>query len=67
MLRKNKDIVVLSVDKQSCTVILNKNDYVCKVDQMIEDGITEGKYIKTSGNTLGDLKRFQDFLYRHLY
>ena len=34
---------------------------------MTEDGITEGKYIETSDNTLCDLKRFQDFLYRHLY
>ena len=34
---------------------------------MIEDGITESKYIETSDNALCDLKRFQDFLYRHLY
>ena len=34
---------------------------------MIEDGITESKYIETSENTLFDLKRFQDFLFRHLY
>ena len=31
-LRKNKDIVTISVDTESCTVILNKNNYVCKVD-----------------------------------
>ena len=34
---------------------------------MIEDGITEGNYIETSNNTLCDLKRFQDFLYRHFH
>ena len=34
---------------------------------MIEDGITESKYIETGDNVLCDLKRFQDFLYRHLY
>ena len=34
---------------------------------MMEDGITEGKYIETNDNTLWDLKRFKDFLYRHLY
>ena len=62
-----KDIVILSADKESCTMILNKNDYVCKVDQMIEDGITEDKYIETSNNTLCDLKWFQHFLYCHLY
>ena len=34
---------------------------------MIEDGIAEGKYNETSDNTLCILKRFKDFLYRHLY
>ena len=66
-LRKNKNIIILSADKESCTVILNKSDYVQKVDQMIEDGITEGNYIEISDNILCDLKRFQNFLYRHLY
>ena len=64
---KKRHSHILSADTESCTVILNKNDYICKVDQMTEGGITEGKYIETSGNTLCDLKRFQDFLYRHLY
>ena len=34
---------------------------------MIKDGITEGNYSETSDNTLYELKRFQDFLYRQLY
>ena len=34
---------------------------------MIKDGTTECKYIETSDNTLCDLKRFQGFLYSHLY
>ena len=34
---------------------------------MIFGGIGEGKYIETVDNTLEDLKRFQDFLYRNLY
>ena len=66
-LGKNKDIVIISAGKESSTVTLNNNDYVCKVDQIIEDGITECKYIETSDDTLWDLKRFQDFLYRNLY
>ena len=33
---------------------------------MTEDGITEEKHIETSDSLLCDLKRFQDFLYRHL-
>ena len=60
-------MVILSADKESFTVTLNKNDYVCKFDKMIEDGITEVKHIETSDNTLCDLKQFQDFLYCHLY
>ena len=59
--------VILSAYKKPCTVILNKNNCVCKVDQIVEDGITEVKYIETSDNTLFDLKRFQDFLYHHRY
>ena len=66
-LRKNKVIVTLSANKESYTVTLNKNYYGCKVDQIIEDGVNEDKYIETSDNRLCDLKRFQSFLYRHLY
>ena len=58
---------ILSADKESFTVTLNKNDYVCKFDKMIEDGITEVKHIETSDNTLCDLKRFHHFFYCHLY
>ena len=61
-LRKNKGIVILSSDKESLTVTLNKNDSVCKVDKKIEDGITDGKYVDTTENTLCDLKISQDFL-----
>ena len=43
-------------------MIMNKNDYV-KI--MIDKGIQDGVYTKTEDNTLQDLKRFQDFLYRN--
>ena len=49
---------------ESCTVILNKADYVNKVNKMIDEGIASGKYVETSDTTQTDLKRFQDFLYR---
>ena len=62
-LRKNKDIVVLAADKESCTVILNKDDYIKKVNDIIEDGIKQIKYIETTDDTCNELKRFQDFLY----
>ena len=45
-LRKNKDIIIISADKDPCIVILNKKDYVRKVDEMIGDDITERKYIE---------------------
>ena len=35
------------------------------MQEMIEKGIQEGVYVKTGGNTLQDLKRFQDFFYRN--
>ena len=63
----NKNIVVLAADKETCTVILNRTDYQNKVNNMINEGIAEGKYIETVDNTHKDLKRFQDFLYRNLY
>ena len=66
-LRKNENIVVISADKESCTVILNKTDYVNKVNAMISEGISKDKYVETVYNTHTDFKHFQNFLYRHFY
>ena len=44
---------------------MKKSDYVTKLDTMIDDGIVEGTYVETTGNTLKKLSRFQDFLYRN--
>ena len=62
----NKNIVVLAAEKEACTVILNRTDSQNKVNNMIDKGIAEGKYIQTVDNTHKDLKRFQYFLYRNL-
>ena len=62
----NKSIVFLAADKETCTVILNRKDYQNKVNNVINEGITEGKYIETVDNTHKDLNPFQDFLYRNL-
>ena len=62
----NKNIVVLAADKETCTVILNRTDYQNKVNNMINEGIAEGKYIETVDSTHKDLKYFQDFLYCNL-
>ena len=47
--------------------LLNRTDYIQKVNAMIYDGISQGKYVKTVDNTHQDLKHFQNFLYRHFY
>ena len=62
---KNENVVVIPGDKDSCVVIMNKTDYVQKLQNMIDEGIEKGVYANSSDNTLKDLKQFQDFLYRH--
>ena len=66
-LRKNENIVVISADKESCTVILNKTDYFNKVNAVISQGTSKDKYVETVDSVHKDLKHFQDFLYRHFY
>ena len=43
------------------------DDYIKKVNDIVEDGIKQMKYIETTDDTCNQLKRFQDFLYRHFY
>ena len=64
---QNKDIVVVKGDKDSSVVIMKKSDYVTKLDTMIDDGIIKGTYVETTDNTLKELSRFQDFLYRNFH
>ena len=46
---------------------MKKSDYVTKLDTMINDGIMNGTYIETIDNSLKELSRFEDFLYRNFY
>ena len=65
---QNKDIVVVKDFKDSSVIIVKKSDNVTKLDTMIDDGIMKGiigTYVETNGNTLKELSRFQDFLYRN--
>ena len=55
---KNENIIVLSAHKESFTGILNKADYVNKVNKMIDGGIVSGKYIETSDTRHADVKHF---------
>ena len=62
---KNKDLVVISGDKDSCLVILKRGDYYKKLQGMIDEGITNGTYAPTVDTILNDVKKFQDFLRRN--
>ena len=66
-LQRNKDIVLLSGDKNSLAVILDKACYKVKINRFINDGISKGVYvIEENDNTLEELKSFQSFFYRNL-
>ena len=56
-LRNNKNIVLLSGDKESSIVVMNKVDYGKKVNGMIKEGIKEGKYEMTRDTTHKDLEK----------
>ena len=57
---KDNALVVLPADKRSCTVILNKREYVNKVNAMTDEVISKTKYVETVDSTHKDLKHFQD-------
>ena len=61
-LKGNKAIMILSGDKDSPVVILNKDDYVNKVQVMLNEGIISGKYGKSTDTVIKNLKSFQSFL-----
>ena len=58
-LKTNKDIVLLSGDKDSSVVILDTACYKAKINRLINDGITKGVYvIEEDDNILTKLKSF---------
>ena len=62
---ENKDLVVISGDKDSCVIILKRGEYDKKSQGLIDEGITNGIYAPTVDTILNDLKKFQDFLSRN--
>ena len=62
---QDQNIVILQGDKESSVVIMDKS--YPKLEDMIEQGISKGIYVKMDDTTLQDLKRFQDFLHRNFY
>ena len=57
------NIAVVSGDKESSVLIMNRSDYFNKLQHMIDEGIQNGVDIVTEDRTLEDLKLFCSFLY----
>ena len=61
-LQINKDLVLLSGDKDSSVVILDTACYKEKINRLIIDGISKGvDVIEENEDTLTELKSFQNF------
>ena len=41
---KNKNLCILSWDKDSCIIIMNKQDYIEKLEDRLNEGIKRGTY-----------------------
>ena len=61
----NDKLAVASGDKDSCVVIMTREDYNIKLEAMLSDGISQGIYAPTEDTTLRDLMLCQDFLRRN--
>ena len=62
---QEKDVVVMKGDEDSSVVILNKTDYIEKLENMVKEGIDKGTYTLTQDNTIKDLNNFKPFLKRN--
>ena len=54
---KNKNLRVLSGDKYSCVIIMNKQEYI-----MLNEGLKTGIYELSTDTTKQDLEILQSFL-----
>ena len=62
---KNKNLCVLSGDKDSCVIVINKQDYIRRLEAMLDEGIKRGTYERSTDTTKHDLETFQRSLYRN--
>ena len=62
---KNSKLVLLSGNKDPCLVIMQREDYDVKLQNITDDGIRQGIYSPTVYITLSDMTKFQDFLHRN--
>ena len=61
----NDKIAIVSGDKDSCVVIMTREDFNNKLEAMLNDGISKGIYTATEDTTLREFKLFQNFLHRN--
>ena len=62
---QEEDVVVMKGDKYSSVIILNKTDYIEKLENMVKEGIDKGTYTLAEDNTIKVLKNFKQFLKRN--
>ena len=62
---KDRNVAVIPGDKDSSVVVMNRADYLAKMQQMLDTGIDDGIYTPANDTTLSDLKKFSSFLYRN--
>ena len=61
----NDKLAIVSGDKDSCVVIMTREDYNDKLEAMLNDGISKSIYARTEDTTLRDLQLFEGFLHRN--
>ena len=61
----NDKLAIVSGDKDSCVIIITREDYNDKLEAMLNDGISKSIYARTEDTTLRDLQLFEDFLHRN--
>ena len=59
---KDKNVVVVSGDKESYVFLIDMTDYQDKLQKMVDDCIKNSIYKLAEDNTLKDLKLFKSFL-----
>ena len=57
VIRENRDITILSGDKDS-SIVMNKKDYNRKIGGMINEGIQQERYEETDDNISKELESF---------
>ena len=55
---QDENIVILQGDKDSSVLIMDKKDYIQKLENMIEEGINKDTYEKMGDTTLQEFKIF---------